>query len=194
MTPVRTASSATSNQRTPIVKGRSGAKSEAWMRLLVVVDGSDESKRVIRYVAQLAAGRSRVEIQLAHLAPGLPPALLETGGAEQPEREAQIEADLRSGQGTFIAAAGRESARILQTARRALERAGVTGARIGICQSSPLGGPSAVDAVLSLARDARCGTIVVGHHAHGWLQTLGGGHLADQLARKAIGRAVWVVD
>lgn len=193
MAPVRQALGAKSNHRSARKKGDRPVGNTPPMRLLVIVDATDGSQRVIRYVARVAAGRKAIEIRLAHLEPGLPPALLETGGAEQPEREAQIEADLRASQHAFIAAAGRQSARLLQRARRTLEHAGVSVRRIQICHASSAEALSAADAVLWLARDAGCETVVVGHRKHGWLQTLGNGDLADQLARKAAGLAVWIV-
>ena len=160
----------------------------------MLVDEDDASKRVLRYVARLASGGSPVEIRLAHLVPRLPPALLETGGAEQPEREERIEAELRAEQQASSAASRRAANRVLRAARLALERAGVRGDRIRTCLSSPLDDGSTVDTVLSLAHHAGCRTIVIGHRAHGRLQGLAGGHLAEQLIRKADGQAVWVID
>jgi len=171
-----------------------GPRQPERMRLLVVVDGTDASTRVLRYIGPFAIGCRGVEIQLAYLEARLPPALLESGGAELPEREQQIEADLRAEQQEWIKAADRAAGRILRTARTELERAGVDGSRIATCTSSPLDAVSAAENVLLLARDQECHTIVVGHRAHGWVSGVGGGHLAEQLVRKANGDTVWVVD
>jgi malic enzyme len=65
--------------------------------------------------------------------------------------------------------------------------------RISAYVSSPLDARTAVDEVLLLAREQRCGTVVVGHRAHSWLRGLGGGDLVDQLVRRAKGYAVWVI-
>jgi nucleotide-binding universal stress UspA family protein len=159
-----------------------------------MVDESEGAKRVLEYVARLASGRSPLRIVLAHIAPGLPPELLETGGAEQPDREVRIEAELRTEQRQAIDRVHRSAARGLNAARAALLRAGVAARRIETRQSSPLAAGSAVDALLTLAEEAKCGTMVVSHRAHGWLRGVGGGHLAEHLVRKAAGRAVWVVD
>ncbi len=48
--------------------------------------------------------------------------------------------------------------------------------------------------VLLMARNEGCRTVVVGHRAHTWFHGLGGGHLAEQLVRSAMGFAVWVID
>src|SRR6185437_5851177 len=99
------------------------------MRVLVMVDEREETKRVLKYVARVAAGRSAVQVVLAHVAPGLPPALLETGGAEQPERDARIEAALRTEQRHAIDKDHRSAARRLNAARTALLGAGVAASR-----------------------------------------------------------------
>ncbi len=171
---------------------RAGARDRA--QLLVIVDTSEASKRVLSYVGQLAAGVTRAEVHLVYLEPRLPAALLESGGAESPEREQEIEASLRAEQDARIAASDRKADRVLRAARTALERAGVAASRIRTCASSPLDAVSATDEVLMLARDERCQTIVVGHRSHGWFRGVSGGHLAEQLVRKANGDTVWVVD
>jgi nucleotide-binding universal stress UspA family protein len=172
--------------------GRASARDE--LRLLVVVDISEASKRVLRYVCRLAVDSTRTEVHLAYLEPHLPPALLESGGAESPTREQEVEAELQAEQRAWISTSDRKSDRILRSARNALERAGVAASRIRTCTSSPLDAASAADAVLLLARDERCGTIVIGHRAHGWFRGVAGGHLAEQLVRKASGNTVWVVN
>jgi nucleotide-binding universal stress UspA family protein len=164
------------------------------LRLLVVVDASDASKRVLQYLGRILARRNRVEVHLAYIWPRVPAGLLESGGSELPEREEEIEADLRSAQRRWMAVNDRKPERILRGAREALQRAGVSAARIHSCVSSPLDARTPADEVLVLAQDQQCCTVVVGHSAHTWFRGLGGSHLADQLVRNAEGFAVWVVD
>lgn len=170
------------------------ARPRGGVRLLVVVDASEASKRVLSYVGGLTADSIRAEIHLAFLEPRLPPSLLESGGAESPEREQEVEASLRAEQHAWIGRTDRKADSVLRSARTALERAGVAASRIRTCASSPLDAASAADEVLLLARDEQCGTIVVGHRAHGWFRAVAGGHLAEQLVRKAEGHTIWVVD
>ncbi len=172
--------------------GRGG--DAAHLRLLVIVDGTEASKRAVRYTGQFGGGRGNVEIHLAYIASRLPPALLESGGSEIPEREERIEANLRAEQRRFVARGDRTAEGIYRDARAALRRAGVAARRVHTCGSSPLDVRTVVDEVLLLARDERCRTIVLGHRAHTWFRGLGGGHLAEQLVRKAKGDAVWVID
>ncbi len=163
--------------------------------MLVVIDASEASKRVLQYMGRILAGRQAVEIHLAYIASRLPPALLETGGAERPAREEQIEAVMRSGQRRWVAAADKKAERILLAASDTLRRARVPASQIHTCVSSPLDARTAADEVLLLARDFQCRTIVVGHRAHTWFRGLvGGSDLAEQLVRSANRFAVWVID
>lgn len=164
------------------------------LRLLVVVDASDESKRVLQYLGRILARPDRVEFLLACIAPRLPAELLESGGSETSEREEEVESALRSAQSRWIAVSDRQPERILTNARATLQRAGVTAARIHSCVSSPLDVRTVAEEVLLLARDELCRTVVVGHRAHSWFRGLGAGHLAEQLVRSAKGFAVWVID
>jgi nucleotide-binding universal stress UspA family protein len=163
------------------------------LRLLVVVDG-ESSKRVLQYLVTILARRNRVEVHLAYIASHLPAGLLESGGSELPEREEQVEAELRAAQRRWITAADRKPDRMLRAARAELERAGVAAARIHSCVSSRLDARTTADEVLLLARDRQCRTVVVGHRAHSWFGGLSGGHLAEQLVRRAKGLGVWVID
>jgi nucleotide-binding universal stress UspA family protein len=164
------------------------------LRLLVIVDATNASRRALEYAGRILAHRLGIDCHLAYIAPHLPPELLESGGSELPECEEAIESYLRRDQRRWTAVADRKANRVLRAARAALQRAGVPAARIHTRVSSPLDIRSAADEVLLMARDEGCRTVVVGHTAHTWLRGLGGGHLAEQLVRRAKGFAVWVID
>jgi nucleotide-binding universal stress UspA family protein len=176
------------------MKGERRPRNDNFINVLVVVDASEASTRVLNYIARILPHRSRVAVHLAYIAPRVPAEFLESGGSEVAEREEQIEAGLRSAQQEWIAAADTQPDAILRAARTALKRAGVPARRIHSCVSSPLDVRTAADEVLLLAHDEHCGTVVVGHRAHSWFRGLGGGHLAEQLVRSAKGFAVWVID
>ncbi|MCC7415559.1 MAG: universal stress protein [Acidobacteria bacterium] len=180
--------------RRPRVTSRADRGGVADGGVLVVVDATPASRRVLEYVGRILAGCRRVDCHLAYIAPNLPAGLLESGGSELPEREMRIEADLRREQRRWTAAADRKAERILAAARGTLQEMGVAAARIHTCVSSPLDARRIVDEVLLLARDETCRTVAVGHRAHSWFAGLGSGHLAEQLVRSAKGLAVWVVD
>jgi nucleotide-binding universal stress UspA family protein len=164
------------------------------LKVLVIVDATEASHRALQYVGRILAHRVGMECHLAYIASRLPPELLESGGSERPEREEQIESDLRLEQHRWTAVTDKKSERVLRTARATLQRAGVAAACIHTCVSSPLDARRTADEVLLMARDQACRTVVVGHRAHTWFRGLGGGHLAEQLVRSAKGLAVWVID
>ncbi len=56
-------------------------------KLLLVVDESRSSKRAVTYVARTIGRRRGFQLCLAHLLLPIPPALLEFGGAENPDEE-----------------------------------------------------------------------------------------------------------
>jgi nucleotide-binding universal stress UspA family protein len=164
------------------------------LELLVVVDATEASKRVLQYIGRLARSCDGPEVHLAYIASRLPPELLETGGAELPEREEQLESTLRREQRGWMAVGDKKARTIVRAAQTTLQRAGLAASRIHAYVSSPLDAREVVDEVLLVARDQQCETIVVGHRAHSWFRSLGSGDLADQLLRRAKGYAVWVID
>ena len=188
------ATGAVSRRRRGSTKASNRRRSTESLKLLVVVDGTDASRRALQYVGRILAGPDGVDCHLAYIAPRLPPELLESGGSEIPEREELIESAMRVEQRHWTAGIDKKADRVLRTAATMLQRAGVAAASIRTCVSSPLDARRTVDEVLLLARDEACRTVVVGHRAHTWFRGLGGGHLAEQLVRSAKGFAVWVID
>jgi len=162
--------------------------------LLVVVDATEASTRALRYVGAILRRQNRMDVHLAYIASRVPARLLESGGSELPDREEQLQADLRLAQRRWMAVADAKPDQVLRAAHAALRRAGVTTARIHRCVSSPLDIRTVADEVLLLARERQCRTVVVGHSAHSWFRGLSGGHLAEQLVRSAKGFAIWVID
>lgn len=79
----------------------------------------------------------------------------------------------------------------LGSASALLRRAGVDAARIETYLSSPLDQRRPVEEILLRARERDCGTIVIGHHSHGWS---GGDPLAEHLIRDGKGFAIWVIE
>jgi nucleotide-binding universal stress UspA family protein len=163
------------------------------VKALVVVDATEASRRVLRYLSQLATPGDQSEFHLAYIAARVPAELLETGGAETPDREVQLESNLRRQQRNWMAGTDKKAWRVLRAAQSTLHNAGVHKKRIHACVSSPLDAREAADEVLLLAREQDCDTVIVGHTSRGWLSTLSGGDLAEQLVRRAKGYAIWVI-
>ena len=163
------------------------------LKALVIVDSTETSKRVLRYLGQLAASGGQSEFHLAYIASHVPAELLETGGAETPDREEQLQSALRRQQRAWMAGSDKKAWRVLRAARSHLHTAGVEKQRIHACVSSPLDAREVADEVLLLARDQDCDTVIVGHTPQSWLSALGGRDLAEQLVRRAKGYAIWVI-
>jgi nucleotide-binding universal stress UspA family protein len=177
-----------------VVQAASRVQVPAQLNLLVVIDSSEASARAVRYLARFFGERRDARFCLTPLTPRLPATLLETGGAEEPEREHRIESELRQAQERWMADTVDSSADVVGLATTMLCRAGAPAEAISVCQTSPQDNQTLVDELLIVAREARCQTIVVGHFAHSWFSGMGGGHLAEHLVRAAKGLAVWVVD
>jgi nucleotide-binding universal stress UspA family protein len=196
VTTTRNTARAESSDRRSLVRivNKSGrTRGAGSIKLLVVVDGTEASHRVLRYVGRLAAASDGLELHLAFISSHPPPGLLESGGSELPEREERLGSKLRGQRRRWMAVADGKDWRVLRAAEATLRRSGVAAPRMSAYISSPLDARTAVDEVLLLAREEGCQTIVVGHRAHSWLRWLGGGDLADQLVRQAKGCAVWVI-
>ncbi len=161
--------------------------------LLLVLDESSDSKRAIQYAGSLLGGRRGFRVELLRLLPPLPPELLEFGGAENPARERQLEAQLRRQQYEWIAAAEAGAQPALERALQQLRQAGLPRSSLGWSFSHPTDARDAARAVLEMAKAKHCRTVVLGHQSHSWFRGLGGGHLAEQILRQARGISLWVV-
>jgi hypothetical protein len=78
-------------------------------KILIAVDETDASLKAVGYVARLLGGRKDLHVRLFHVLPSIPPELLEYGGAENPRKEQQLSADLRTAQNDWIEKAKRSA-------------------------------------------------------------------------------------
>ncbi len=163
-------------------------------RLLLFVDESSATNRAVRYVAKLIGQRRGFHVFLMHLLPPLPPELMEFGGSENPRKEQQLEVQLRNQQEQWIASRKAAVRPALDHAQKSLRNGGIPTQEIAFSFSDPREGRDAAGAILEMARDKHCRTIVVAHESHSWFREVFGGHLAEELVRKAKGFTVWVVD
>lgn len=162
-------------------------------RLLVVVDESLGTKRAVDYVARMLGRRRGFHVCLLHLLPPLPPELLEFGGAESPQKEKALVAELRLDQKAWIASAKGSVRPALDDAIKALHVAGISSHAIDLGYCDPMDSRDTAVAVLEQARAKQCHTIVIGHESHFWFHKLAGSHLAEHLLRHASEVTIWVV-
>jgi len=177
----------------PLRRKTVAERTKAVKRLLVVVDETESSDRVLDYLASLFVKQRNVHFCLTYLLPRLPAGLLESGGAEAPAAEERIERSLRLEQDRWMGALDSTSQKILSRSAARLRQGGIRDV-IDLCASSPQDNRSAADEVLVIAETRGCRTIVVGHAAHSWFRESRGGHLAEHLVRNARGFSVWVID
>lgn len=165
-------------------------------RLLVVVDESPSSKRAVEYVASVLASRRGFQLCLAHFLSPLPPELLEFGGAEDPDKEQQLDRQLKAEQQRWIATARKKAQPALNWACAKLRKAGVPASSLETQFSDPAREQNSVsEEILELARINKCRTIIVGRRSLPWLRRLTAGKdLAEKLVQHGSGFTLWIVE
>jgi len=122
-----------------------------------------------------------------------PPKLLEFGGRENPAEEETAEAALQSDRTDWLDREQLAAAPMFTRARALLREARVPEEFVEttIVASDPH--ESLDSAILEVAHEKHCGTLVVGYAAFSWFQELLHAHLAEALLQKAAGIAIWIV-
>jgi nucleotide-binding universal stress UspA family protein len=161
--------------------------------LLIAVDASEISERALAYVAALIDGRRDIRILLLHVPKPTPPKLLEFGGRENPAEEKRAESALRRARTDWIEREQLAAAPMFGHARAVLREAGVPEEVIDTQIVARNPNESLDSAILEVAHEKHCGTVVVGYAAFSWFQELLHRHLAEVLLQKAAGIAVWIV-
>ena len=82
--------------------GEQEARMPAAVRILLAVDESDNSRRVVQYVGSLLSRTPDAVITLFHVLKPMPRRFLEHGGSENPAVEAQLSMQLRHEQDAWI--------------------------------------------------------------------------------------------
>jgi len=176
--------------------GAATRKRMTYNRLLIVADESSSSKHAVEYVARVLARQRGFQACLAHFLTPLPPKLLEFGGAEDPDKERQLDTQLKTEQQQRIAAARKEAQPALNWACSKLRGAGLPASSLTTQFSDPLREQnSASEEILELARINKCRTIVVGRRSLPWLRRLTAGKdLAEKLVQQGKGVTLWIVE
>jgi nucleotide-binding universal stress UspA family protein len=164
--------------------------------LLLVVDASPSSKAAVEYVAEVLGHRRGFQVCLAHFLPPLPPILLEFGGSENPEKEKQLDTQLRRDQQQWIDTARKKAEPALNWAQGRLRRAGLPASSLTRQFSDPADEQdSASQEILDQARRNGCRTIVAGRRSLSWFRRITDGKdLAEQLVEQGKNLTVWIVE
>jgi nucleotide-binding universal stress UspA family protein len=161
------------------------------MRILVAVDESNNSSRAVKYVGSLLHDTPDIAVTLFHVLRPMPRELLEHGGSENPDAEAQLSQRLHNEQEAWIRKEGNSESQVLDKACETLTQCGVDRSRVALKTGHE---DDVARNILEVARSGRHETIVVGRHGSSGTKRFFGGSVTDQLLRDAKGFAIWVVE
>ena len=162
-------------------------------KILLAIEDSEASMKAAAYVAQMVRGREEIHICLFHALPPIPPRLLEFGGTEDPQEEQTLRTELKSAQTQWIEKAKDAVRPTITRAQAILQDHGVSQHRISTHFSHTIHKLDIVQEIFNAAKQAHCGTIVVGRHRLPWVQELFHHHTGEELVEKAEEFSVWVV-
>jgi len=163
-------------------------------KILISVEDSEASLKAVTYVSHIVRGRKDIRICLFHVLPPIPPKLLEFGGAENPNKEQILSANLKAAQAQWLEKAKDKAQPWLDTAQTILRDHGVSQHNISSEFSSSIHKRDVAREVLEAATKWDCGTVVVGRHNLPWGQELFHRHVGEELVQKGQGFSVWVVE
>jgi nucleotide-binding universal stress UspA family protein len=161
------------------------------MRILLAVDESENSHRVVKYVGSLLRRTPDVAVTLFHVLKPMPRELLEHGGSENPAAEAQLGVQLRDEQGAWIQKERESECHVLKKACETLTQSGFDTSHVQLKFGHE---DNIARNILEEARSGDHETIVVGRHGTSRIKRIFGGGVTDQLLRDAKGFAIWVVE
>ena len=161
------------------------------IRILVAIDESENSHRVVQYVGSLLGRIPDVVITLFHVLKPMPRRLLEHGGSENPAIEAHLSVQLRDEQEAWIRKEREAECHVLKKACETLAQSGFDMSHVAVKYGS------GDNIARNILEEGHCGhhdTIVVGRQGTSRIKQLFGGGVTDQLLRDAKGFAIWVVE
>lgn len=166
------------------------ASMSAAMRILLAVDESENSHRVVQYVGSFLRRTPDAVITLFHVLKPMPRRLLEHGGSENPAVEAQLSVQLRNEQDAWIRKERELECHVLKQACETLAQSGFDMSRVVVKYGHD---DDIARNILEEARSGHHDTIVVGRQGISRIKQIFGGGTADYLLHAAKGFAIWVV-
>jgi nucleotide-binding universal stress UspA family protein len=160
------------------------------MKLLVAIDESEHATRMMEYLGHLLGQSDNIRVTLFHVLKPMPRKLLEHGGSEDPDSEAQRQAELRDEQRTWLRTQREAECQYLLRAREVLVKTGMAADKVELKFGYE---DDIARNILEEARTGGYGTVVLGHSPHSGMKHLFGGGVAERLLRDASGLAVWIV-
>src|SRR5688572_30808186 len=161
------------------------------MRLLLAVDESENSNRVVQYVGSLLSRTPDLTLTLFHVLKPMPRGLLEHGGSENPVAEEQLGEQLRNGQEAWIRKESEAECHVLKEACETLKQYGFDMSHVDLKYGHE---DNIARCILEEARSGQYDTIVVGRQGMSRIKQIFGGGTTDHVLRGAKGLAIWVVE
>src|SRR5437764_1332641 len=100
------------------------SRRETIMRILVAIDETDYSERIVEYVGGLLRETPHMRVTLFHVLSPMPRKLLEHGGSENPVVEGELRHQLKADQTEWIRSQQEAECPYLLKARDALSKTG----------------------------------------------------------------------
>ncbi|TKB64841.1 MAG: universal stress protein [Nitrospira sp.] len=164
---------------------------EVAMRILLAVDESENSHRVVQYVGSLLGRAPHIVLTLFHVLKPMPRGLLEHGGSENPAAEAQLGEQLRDEQQTWIRKERESECQVLKESCETLAQSGFDMSHVEVKYGHE---DDIARNILEEARNGQYDTIVVGRQGTSRIKQIFGGGTTDRVLRDAKGFAIWVVE
>jgi nucleotide-binding universal stress UspA family protein len=161
------------------------------MRILVAVDESENSHRVVQYVGSLLSRTPDLILTLFHVLKPMPRGLLEHGGSENPAAEAQLSEQLHDEQEAWIRKESEAECHVLKEACETLKQYGFDMSHVDLKYGHE---DNIARCILEEARSGQHETIVVGRQGTSRIRQIFGGGTTDHVLRGAKGLAIWVVE
>lgn len=159
-------------------------------RLLVAVGESECALHAVRYVGSVLQCAPDVLITLFHVLKPMPRGLLEHGGSENPDREAELSSRLKEDQETWIQREREAQCPTLERAQGLLMRAGFAESRVALKFGHE---DNIANAILDEARNGHHDTIVVGRSGMSGTTRIFNSGITEHLLRDARGLVIWII-
>lgn len=160
----------------------------------MVVDDSKASMRAVNYVANIIKGKRDFTIYLLHMLGPLPPELMEFGGAEDPQREEELEKELKNKRDQWIERSKTKALPVLKKAKSIFKKARLSAKAVDTDFWISVNGKSLAGDILDGVQRNKCNTVAVGRKSFSWLKEIFHHHVADELVRNAHNLTIWVVE
>ena len=166
-------------------------KGETVKKILVAIDGKDESRKAVDYVSSLGSLLKSYKITLLQVLPTIPPEMLEDGGSEDPDVERQLKSARDKEIGKWEGGLKNKSTRVFEESKKKLIASGIPAGHIDtkmVLRSLDIGKD-----IVDTAHDGGYSTVVVGRRGLSFIKELALGSVSYRVVKLAKNCTVWVV-